>query len=560
MIMTNNYDKILNFLSTSFNIHQLTSEMFCILLVEQVRIKESVYMSTTELTSAILRYTTDACRSTKDKKIMLLTHPEIFNAHLIRNIVNSKDKYHPNMNKTKLFNIWIESIRDCDINLDERNRFEFMYNQLNIPNIINDDNIFNLNVKSVGDLDVMGRDIIDKCSIFFTYITSLEMKIRLDKIIEMSEATPSVASISEFDQLLADNYMDLSIRQREYMNATEIAEVTFTSENANDIARSLMEMAETSLNSVIPTGIGNLDKILKYGGSEATRLYLWAATPGGGKSLALSNVTSNSFRWVSQNSNKQIGDKKAAIIHVTMENKILETNERVISNLTGEPLDEIMAKGQAYLSDKLRQIVSTPNADLMITYKAKLTVHELRLILTNVQRTHEIKCVCLDYLDLMTHEGAKGDQWWMAIGDLCRELKILCSEFNTVIHSASQLGRGGVDAERLSTNMIADGFKKINHADVVLLTKRIDDTNTFNISVVKNRNGGIGDFYVDTNWGTYQWVQPRNPNGQVQQSSSSNWASKKNNNNNNKYTPNKQGSTPPPPQIIQLEEDDLFET
>lgn len=554
MYINNNYDRIIQFLSRSFNISQLTSEMFCILLVEGIRIKESVYMSTIELTTNILKYTIDTCRSDSDKKIMLLTHPEIFNAHLIHSIVHSKDKYHPNMNKIKIFNIWLESIRSFEINMDEKNRFEFMYNQLNIPNIITDENIFALNVKNIGDLDILGKDIVDKCSIFFTYISSLEMKNKLDKIIDMSEVTPSIASIGDFDSLLAENYMNLSIRQKEYMNATEISEMTFSSDNADEVARSIMEMAESSLNSVIPTGIGNLDKILKYGGSEATRLYLWAAIPGGGKSLALTNVTSNSFRFVAANLNKNPGDKKAAVLHVTLENKIFETNERILSNLSNEPLESIIQKGRLYLCDKLKMVANTPNADLMVTYKSKLSVHELRLMLTNIQRTHDIKCVCVDYLDLMIHEGINGQQWWMAIGELCRDLKILSSEFNIPVHTASQLGRAGVEAERLNNGMIADGFKKIANADVVIMTKRIDGADTFNVSVTKNRNGGNGDFYVDCDWGLYKWIHPRNPNGQVQQQpNSSTWMNKKTQ---QPYAPktNQQPST-----ILNIDEDDIFE-
>lgn len=522
MIKSENF---LTFLGTSFNYPEVAVKILCMLLIEEIRISESVYTAAEEIDNAITTHTLNTVIESNDKKIMILTQEAVFRNSVNSFVLRNKDKLHRNMTRSDLFELWFSSLKDFEITLDDKTKFMENFGRIEMPNVINDQEIINFYCHNEYDIQAMSKNIISKCEVLATFLMACRLKDKTDSLYKSLLVMPNHTHVDDYKTIMADEYKNLSEQEMKIANFAEMSEMVISQDNVGRNSKAITEMHNTALGSIVPMKIGNIDQFMKGGGAEATRLYLWAAVSGGGKSLFLVNVTANTFKEVCSKPKEKFA-KKNLVLHITLENKLYETLERLLSCMTEQPLEKIIDNGIDYTMSEMQKICSTPDTDLIVKYFPRLTSVELGLYLTGLMSQYNVRSVTIDYLDILKHQGMDGDQFWRAIGDLCRELKILATTTDASIHTASQLGRSGINADRLSNAMISEGIKKIDNADVVMLLNRKDDSPVYSVTISKNRNYRTGDFYTQVNWDLYK-LYPTNPPDDA--GTSNNWSSRNNN-------------------------------
>lgn len=215
----------------------------------------------------------------------------------------------------------------------------------------------------------------------------------------------------------------------------------------------------------ISTGIKELDDLIG-GGMSRQELLMFAANSGGGKSMNMLNIAKNLL---------QQGYKGVYIS--------LEMSEGVVS----KRLDSMITKvGQNDLLKEMTKVASLINNAKAEGYgrfivkrmpENRTNVNTIRSYLEQLQQSSGFKpdFICVDYLDIMgTTHAISLDNLFVKDKYVTEEVRGLGFDFDAMIISASQLGRGAIDAEKLNQAHIQGGISKINTADYVIGIKQDD--------------------------------------------------------------------------------------
>jgi KaiC/GvpD/RAD55 family RecA-like ATPase len=250
-------------------------------------------------------------------------------------------------------------------------------------------------------------------------------------------------------------------------------------------------------NGQTSTGWPNIDKRL-YGGYKRGELNIWCAVSGGGKSLFLANQAVN-FAISGLN-----------VIYFTFELSEELVSMRIDSMVTGIPTREVFKQiDDVELKVKM---IGKKSGGIQIKYlPTGKTCNDLRSYIKEYQIRAGIKpdILVVDYLDLMMPLGVKVDPSNLFIKDkyVSEELRNLAMETQTIVVSASQFNRTGVDELEFDHSHISGGLSKIQTADNVfgIFTSRaMREQGRYQIQFMKTRNSsGVGqkvdlDFDVDT--------------------------------------------------------------
>lgn len=215
----------------------------------------------------------------------------------------------------------------------------------------------------------------------------------------------------------------------------------------------------------ISTGIKELDDLIG-GGMSRQELLMFAANSGGGKSMNMLNVAKNLL---------EAGYNGVYIS--------LEMSEGVVS----KRLDSMITKvGQKQLLEEITKVASLINKAKAQGYgrfivkrmpENRTNVNTIRSYLEQLQQSSGFKpdFICVDYLDIMgTTHAISLDNLFVKDKYVTEEVRGLGFDFDAMIISASQLGRGAIDAEKLNQAHIQGGISKINTADYVIGIKQDD--------------------------------------------------------------------------------------
>ena len=238
-----------------------------------------------------------------------------------------------------------------------------------------------------------------------------------------------------------------------------------------------------STQGTVSTGWKDVDYKL-FGGFGTGELEIFVAPSGGGKSLALQNISLNFSR------------KNMVGIYITLELKEELVAQRMDSMLTGRSKSEIIAD------------ISTSSAEIQVHGKsmAKIyikrmpesstTVNDIRAYVRELQIKTGLKLdyIAVDYLDLLGSPRVDPSDVFMKDKYVCEELRALAHELDITLVTASQLNRSAVDADEYNHGNIAGGISKIYTADNVI--------GIFNTQSLRER-GEI----------QYQFLKTRNSNG-----------------------------------------------
>lgn len=250
-------------------------------------------------------------------------------------------------------------------------------------------------------------------------------------------------------------------------------------------------------NGQTSTGWPNIDKRL-YGGYKRGELNIWCAVSGGGKSLFLANQSVN-FALAGLN-----------VIYFTFELSEELVSMRIDSMVTNTSTKEVFR--QIDDVDLKVRMIGKKSGDIQVKYlPTGKNCNDLRSYIKEYQVRSGLKpdILVVDYLDLMMPLGVKVDPSNLFIKDkyVSEELRNLAMETQTIVVSAAQFNRTGVDELEFDHSHISGGLSKIQTADNVfgIFTSRaMREQGRYQIQFMKTRtSSGVGqkvdlDFNIDT--------------------------------------------------------------
>ena len=251
--------------------------------------------------------------------------------------------------------------------------------------------------------------------------------------------------------------------------------------------------------SGLRTGFEGLDKMTS--GWQNSDLIIIAARPAMGKTAFVLSMAKN----MAVNFNTPV-----ALFSLEMSN--VQLVNRLIVNVCEIPGEKIKSgRLESYeweqLDFKIKELYDAP---IFVDDTPSLSVFELRTKARRLVREHGIKCIIIDYLQLMNASGMNFGSREQEVSTISRSLKGLAKELNIPIIALSQLNRGvearqGVEGKRPQLADLRESGAIEQDADMVCFIHRpeyykITEDERGNsliglaeIIIAKHRNGAVGD-------------------------------------------------------------------
>jgi len=236
----------------------------------------------------------------------------------------------------------------------------------------------------------------------------------------------------------------------------------------------------------LKTGIENLDE--KMGGVANGEMVVIGARPSIGKTALALQVAHNMAK-----------ENKIGFFSFEMSSRAIMS--RIIANTGG--LNSFRL-GREKLTeqelDKLGKAVSKINENLIICDRSGLEVAEFKNKAHIMKRKHGVKCIFIDYLQLMKSDRYKNNRV-NEVADISDSIKSIAKDLDVPVVALSQVSRNksgdNADTEPPSLARLKDSSAIEQDCDVALMLWRdreADDEifkNKLDISCKKYRNGGV---------------------------------------------------------------------
>ena len=272
----------------------------------------------------------------------------------------------------------------------------------------------------------------------------------------------------------------------------------------NPVIKEALKMLENAANqkeglSGLRTGFDGLDKITS--GWQNSDLVIIAARPAMGKTAFVLSMAKN----MAVNFNTPV-----ALFSLEMSN--VQLVNRLIVNVCEIPGEKIKSgRLEKYeweqMDYKIKELYDAP---IYVDDTPSLSVFELRTKARRLVREHDIKCIIIDYLQLMNASGMSFGSREQEVSMISRSLKGLAKELNIPIIALSQLNRGvenrqGAEGKRPQLADLRESGAIEQDADMVCFIHRpeyykITEDERGNslvglaeIIIAKHRNGATGD-------------------------------------------------------------------
>ena len=305
---------------------------------------------------------------------------------------------------------------------------------------------------------------------------------------------------------------DLEQRREEARQAVDDAcrgRVVSKARRIADLLPAAVDAAQAGSTGVLSTGWPDIDRAI--GGIAPGRLIVFGARPGGGKSIAGTNLALHVAHH---------HDHAALIASLEMPegevmNRLLAAHARAdLTDLTNGTVSE---QHWGNIAASYAELDAMP---IFIDDSSDISVQGLRRIARDVQRQRDdLALIVVDYLQLMRpaqrrREASRAEE----VSQIARDLKLLARETGACVVAMAQVNReGGKSAEGPRLTDIREGGAE-NDADVVVLLHRPDFAiPEVQATVAKNRHGPanavatlqmIGHY---ARLGNSAWSPPRNP-------------------------------------------------
>jgi replicative DNA helicase len=272
----------------------------------------------------------------------------------------------------------------------------------------------------------------------------------------------------------------------------------------NPVIKDALDLLQKAANqkeglSGVRTGFNDLDKITS--GWQNSDLIIIAARPAMGKTAFVLSMAKN----MAVNHNTPV-----ALFSLEMSN--VQLVNRLIVNVCEISGDKIKSGRLAdyeweQLDAKINDLYDAP---IYVDDTPSLSVFELRTKARRIVREHGVRCIIIDYLQLMNASGMTFGSREQEVSTISRSLKGLAKELNIPIIALSQLNRGvesrqGAEGKRPQLADLRESGAIEQDADMVCFIHRpeyykITEDDKGNsligiaeIIIAKHRNGATGD-------------------------------------------------------------------
>jgi replicative DNA helicase len=251
--------------------------------------------------------------------------------------------------------------------------------------------------------------------------------------------------------------------------------------------------------SGLHSGYNGLDKITS--GWQNSDLIIIAARPAMGKTAFVLSMAKN----MAMHHNIPVALFSLEMSNVQLVNRLIVN----VTEITGEKIKSGRLENYEWeqLDFKLKDLYDSP---IYIDDTPSLSIFELRTKARRLVREHGIKCIIIDYLQLMNASGMNFGSREQEVSTISRSLKGLAKELNIPIIALSQLnrsveGRQGLEGKRPQLADLRESGAIEQDADMVCFIHRpeyyklTEDEHgnsligIAEIIIAKHRNGATGD-------------------------------------------------------------------
>lgn len=222
------------------------------------------------------------------------------------------------------------------------------------------------------------------------------------------------------------------------------------------LQKSLNEDSMYDTSKRIPTGMPNLDMVLG-GGLAPGEIGVVVGPTGVGKSITLINLGIGCFI------------KRKPLVYYTLELKEMDVIARITSRITGLTVEEIRMSNDDYSIIVRDRLFHDPILIVKYFKPKSITTGALSSHLSRLKSVKDISpgLVIVDYADKMRSPKEK-EGTYLAMGDIYENLIGIGFDFDCPIWTASQTNRHGVGKSFNDIDSVADSYKKMMDADVVI--------------------------------------------------------------------------------------------
>lgn len=248
-----------------------------------------------------------------------------------------------------------------------------------------------------------------------------------------------------------------------------------------DLLPAAVDAAQAGETGVLSTGWPDIDRAI--GGIAPGRLIVFGARPGGGKSIAGTNLALH----IAHHHGHAALVASLEMPEGEVMNRLLAAHAR--ANLTDLTNGTVSESDWANIAAKYAELEKMP---IFVDDSSDLSVQGLRRIARDVQRQRDdLALIVVDYLQLMRPAQRRRDASRAEeVSQIARDLKLLARETGACVVAMAQVNReGGKAADGPRLTDIREGGAE-NDADVVVLLHRPDfDIPEVTATVAKNRHG-----------------------------------------------------------------------
>src|SRR5690348_10920150 len=258
-----------------------------------------------------------------------------------------------------------------------------------------------------------------------------------------------------------------------------------------DVLHEVFEMIENRGQRGLETGFFDLDDMLN--GLQSGEMIIVAARPSMGKTALAMNM----IEHISADSRLPCAVFSLEMSKQQLAQRMLCSRGEIDAHKLRKGL--LQAHEYAHLANVVGELAKAP---IWVDDSPGLTVLDLRAKARRLKLQHDIKCVMIDYMQLMDNPGPESRQ--QQISEISRGIKAVARELNIPVIALSQLNRQseGRDGHRPRMSDLRESGSIEQDADVIMLLHREDyyrmsepdfqPDNIAEVIIAKQRNGPTG--------------------------------------------------------------------
>lgn len=238
--------------------------------------------------------------------------------------------------------------------------------------------------------------------------------------------------------------------------------------------------------NMIPTGWTEVDELLA-GGLNRKEMTIFMANSGVGKSIVMSNLAVN---FVYQKYN---------VLYITLELAEEVVAKRFDSMFTGVRQSEINAKISKVASDVEKMSHDLGKLVIKRMPESSTSSNDIRAYMKEFELMNGWipDVIVVDYLDLMaSNHNISPENLFVKDKFVAEELRSIGNDFNSIIITASQMGRAALDAQDHHQGHIQGGISKVNTTDnliAIIQNEAMKSAGEYILKMAKTRSSnGVG--------------------------------------------------------------------